>query len=536
MTLRRIPLSAGEILALVVLTAVGLLVHGWIAAVDMGIIGFSDTVDYLYLTDFYRGQFAGQVDAHAAEYYRITRLPPLYPLMLAALGAGTHDLHWTQVVASALTLAMFAPMWWWLRLETGSRSIAATTTALVLISPGLFLLSLKPASEPLAMAMTWVAFMLAANPRKGSDGHLLLALVIGLSALVRSANIALVAALPVWLYLQRSDRTSWIKPSLVAIVPVAAWMVYRRSFAEAESYLAAMSVQNVVAQLGGWPDLLYLHPWTLFLGLVKNFDPTPGTLSIVTVAILSALAALGGWSRLRSGRLDAIFVVFYLGLVLVWPYPAEAARFMTFVLPIFLLHAALGLRQLLERTRGTGGSGAPASIAISSLALVASIATLQHFAGLAMVGVDPELRPEQREQLYFLAPDRATAVATADASARVRLAAAEAARSLPPGACVYSTLPHLFVLRAPVRTVRYPRSLAANVAPQEQLSDCDYFFVAAFSGNVPGESAFHLADALVGWTEPVLVAQVELDGKPFTLAALMARIAPEATHEPATER
>lgn len=514
---------AVEALALGLVAAVAVTIHAWIAAVDMGIIGFSDAVDYLYLTDFYRGHFLGQVDSHAADYYRVSRLPPLYPVVLAALGAGTHALHWSQIVASCLTVAMLVPMWWWLRRESGSAAIGVTLAMLVVISPGLFLVSLKPASEPVAMAMTWIAFLIASKPNQSPTEYVALAVLVGISALVRSANIALAIALPVWLWTRRLDLGRRLAVSALALLPFVLWTLYRRTFAGAESYLAAMTPANIVSALGGWPNFLYLHPWTLFLGLVRNLDHTPGPASIAAVAILLAFALAGGWTRLCSGKLDAIFVCTYAAMLLVWPYPAEAPRFMTFILPIVLLYSTSGARRLVETLEAEQRATGLACAVAVALALVASAPTMLHFVKLASVRVDDDLQPEQREQLYFLSPDRATAIANADAAARVRLAAAEAARRIPAGACVYSTLPHLFALRAPVRTLRYPLRLSPDASADAQLATCNYFFVTAFSGNVPGEGAFHLADALRGWTQPILVSRVELGKGPYTLAALLVR-------------
>lgn len=513
--------TAAEWLALGLISTIAVCINGWVAAVDMGIIGFSDTAEYLYFTDFYRAQFTGQTLSHAAEYYRTTRLPPLFPLVLAAFGGGTHALQWTQIIASAIALFVLVVMWVWLRRETESPSAAATITLLVVLSPGLFLLTLKPASEPLAMGMTLLTFVLATKPRATASDYVLLALIAGSSTLARSANIALVAAIPIWLYFQHgANRKQWLTATVVAFAPFALWLAYRRLLPNTESYLAAMTLDHIVAELGGWPDLLYLQPWTLFLGLARNFDSTPDASSLIVVFVLLLIGVRGWWLRVRAKKLDAVFLASYLGLILIWPYPEEAPRFMTFLLPILLLYALQGIQSLIPSERGN------ATVASGVLALafvLISAGTLWHFLDLATLTVDEELRPEQREQLYFHAPDRAAALITAEGLARVRLAAAEAAQQVPRDDCVYATLPHLLAMRAPITVVRYPLRLVDGIPPEAQLRECSYFFVAGFSGTKPGEGPFHLLEELEPWTKPVLTSEMSGGGPEATVAALLVR-------------
>ena len=151
--------TAAEWLALGLISIIAVCVYSWIAAGGIGIIGFSDSADYLLYADFYRAQFAGQSPPEAVAFYRATRFPPLFPLVLAAFGGGTDDtLGRARIVSCIITLGMFAMLWAWLRRETESPVAAATITLLVVLSPGLFLLVLNPVSEPLAMGMLWLTF------------------------------------------------------------------------------------------------------------------------------------------------------------------------------------------------------------------------------------------------------------------------------------------------------------------------------------------------------------------------------------------
>lgn len=503
---------------LLLLAAAACTIYGWIAIGGVGIISFSDSADYIFFADFYHGQFKGDVAPEALAYYWNTRFPPLFPLVLAAFGGGTHDLAQTQWIACGITLAMFVSLWLWLRRETQDPVIAATVTALVVLSPGLFLLTLNPVSEPLAMGMMWLVFLLAKDPPDNrSSRFLMVALLAGLTALARSINIALVLAVPVWLLLNRASRRQFGLGSAIALFPFLAWMLYRRASPRASKYTDGIDLNFVVTELGGWPDLFYLHPWRLIRAIAENFDTTPGALSIGFVLILLALGAIGWWSRARARKLDPVFFVFYTGILLVWPYPNQAMRFVALVMPLLLFYALLGLRVFLAwRASGPRPAWAPALLGVG--VLVASGATMVHFVRLATEPMPDELQGDMREQSYFYAsgPDEARLVA--EGFARIRLTARESLRHVPTNDCVYAVMPYLLERHGPIRTMQYPLNLNHDADIRRQLAHCNYFFVAGMPGAWKEQVPFYPLEWLDGHVQGVVVAEA---GPGALVAALL---------------
>lgn len=501
------------------ISIIALCIYGWIAAGGMGIVGFSDSADYLFFADFYRAQFSGQPPPEAVAFYRATRFPPLFPLLLAVFGGGTHDLQWTQVVSCTVTLCMFVMLWVWVRRETANPVAAATITALIVLSPGLFLLTLNPVSEPLAMGMTWLVFFLAAKPRMTSDGYILLALIAGMSTLARSANIVLIAAIPVWLYLQRANWKQLAAATAIAFAPFLLWMIYRRSIPNAGSYLDGFTLEQAITDLGGWPDLLYQHPWRLFVGFTKNLDNTPDALSLCIAIVILVCATYGWWRRARAKKLDAIFFGFYLALILIWPYPREATRFITFVMPLLFLYALHGLQGLGQYVTANTRMKSSASGVLALMVALASAGTIWHFVDLAMQPVDEELRREQREQMYFAASTRVTALKAAEISARIRLTAREATLRIPPGDCVYATLPYLLEMHGPVNVIPYPEDFEEELSVEAQLRRCNYFFIAGVRGHIPAHVPFFPRELLHPWAVPVVMSKID----EWMVAALLVR-------------
>lgn len=503
---------------------VALVVYGWVAAEGMGTIGFSDSAEYLFFADFYRGAFFGAAPTpDAIEFYRTTRFPPLFPLLLAAFGGGSDALERAQLVSCFSVLAMLAVLWAWLRLEIRHSPTIATITLVTAISPGLFLLVLNPVSEPLAMGMTWLVFALAAKDDPTRRLLLLLAFVAGLSTLARSINIALVAAIPVWLWLQRASLSRNAAATAVALLPFLAWLGYRRSLPGTESYLHVFDLNYMIDELGGWPELLYLQPLALLRGLAKNFDHDPGGVAYGVATLVLVFAALGWWQRARVRALDAVFLFFYFGVILVWPYPREAPRFLTFILPLLYFYTWLGIMASVHRWSEERSRTRIATTALGALFAIGSVATIWHFVDLATLRLEPELRREMRTQLFFHTPDRNAAARAAEASTRMRFAAREVLNEVPDDDCVYASLPSVIKIHGSIRVLRYPWRFVDGIPIERQLAQCNYFFVAGMEGVVPGHRPFYPSEQLKGWTHPVLLAEL---GENHLVAALLIRSTP----------
>lgn len=510
-----------EWLLAALVAGVACVVYGWIAAGGIGTVGFSDSADYLLFADYYRGEyFARTQTSQAVEHYRTTRFPPLFPLLLAAFGGGADAVERAQWVSFASVIAMLALLWAWLRRQTRTPWATGAITLMVVLTPGLFLLVLSPVSEPIAMALMWLVFLLASRTERSTQLILLLAAIAGLSTLARSINVALVAAIPIWLALHRIPMRVGIGATACACIPFLAWLVHRRSMPDAQSYFDAIEPQHLIAQLGGWPEMLYAQPWTVFRGLARNLDHDPGGVALALASIVLVFALIGWWRRLRARELDAVFLLLYVGVILAWPYPREAPRFVTFVLPLLYFHAWLGLRACASSQIAERGARLAATAALTMVFAIGSGPSILHFIDLATQRLDPELRPEMRTQLYFHTPDRSAAARAAEANARLRFAAREVVRRVPPGNCVYATLPYVLRMQGEIRVLRYPWSFVDGVSVEEQLRRCDYFFVAGMKGDVTGHRPFHPSAQLQGWTSPVLVAEM---GKGRVVAALLVR-------------
>src|SRR5690606_12486413 len=76
-------------------------------------------------------------------------------------------------------------------------------------------------------------------------------------------------------------------------------------------------------------------------GWWRSFDPGLASHTGIVLVVLAGLAVLGWLPRLRLLHLDALFLLAYLAMILLWPHPAHMRRFLYVVLPLGLVYAQL---------------------------------------------------------------------------------------------------------------------------------------------------------------------------------------------------
>lgn len=507
-----------------VVVAVGLLIYGWVAADSGDSFGFSDSVEYLFMADFYRAWLYGGDIQEFALHYGASRFPPVFPLLLASFGAGSAHPAWANTVSCAVAIVAPLGVWQWIRRDETQGRYGAWIAAALLFYPAYFLLNLNVVSEPLAMGLLAWSFALFA-PKELTRSRLMFAsMLIGIALLARTALLPAIPALLLWMWRRERVSLRWQAMALaLASAPLILWFAYRATL-KAESYLDSLTWAGVLASAGSWPDMLWVLPGRLVAAIVNNWGIGPAALAILTSTLLIALAALGVVIRLRRNDLDAWFLCGYIAMISIWPYPEELGRFLVVVYPCILLSALSAAKALdawIAARRGTNGSRA-IQLGFVGMVTLTTIATAAVFAARAAVPVDEEFLGEKREAFFFLAATPDTALRQAEIIARARLLAESLSEQMPQGSCAYSVFPGFVKLHGKTQSIPYPAGIRDRAAAKARLTRCDYYFQAGFGtvrGAVP--NAF-----FEGWTRPVLVSNMESSAGPLTAAALLVRVEP----------
>lgn len=471
--------------------------------------GFSDSVDYLVLADYFRGQFDASVHTYSRTYFGISRFPPLYPLTLAAAGAGiaspqpAYWLTYVQAIAALLFVAL------WLRRENERAGPAAAFSVALALCPGLLLLQTNPISEPLLTALLFGAMLLAARAA-GHGRWLAFAMVVSIVPLARMSGIALIAAAIAWSLLGlRLRGGTALAAASVMLLPTAAWVGYRRLLPIETDYLDQLGLAQILGELGGWSGLLLGQWQRLWRGYIELFDPGVGWLGAAVGSAVLALAVLGWWQRLRHAKLDALFLPLYLGLVFVWPFPAEIPRLLSVTLPIVLQSALDGAMRLRMRSLPSTQRAA----ILASLLVVAGAPSLFQFWRRMLIDLDPVLAAHARTPSFLTYPSEQRARQWLEIRARMAAAIRALPGEVPRSECVYSALPAFvwFVAQGQVNVKPVPMRLDPARPAREQFAACRYFLVAQVTSPQHGQPGMYPLDHIREWTRPVFVSMIRLD-------------------------
>jgi len=257
---------------------------------------------------------------------QLRQYPPLFPFALSISGA-TLEEQQNAFIMNALFLGVGigVAMIWFTR--QGFAPMTTTLAAAFLMfnpvtlywMPTLF-------SEHLFILLTTSALALASLRRDWIPLWLVIGITAGLSVATRSAGWALVPAILVSLILQRRfvPVPFFVFGLTMGVLTIPLFMA---GLPPARSYLNGFT--EVLAGFGG--DYMVQQVKALIEGWHSLWGSMIGAL-IAAVFILPGLVI-----RLRKYHPDAWFVMFYIGMLIAWPFPEHMSRFLWPMLPAFMV-------------------------------------------------------------------------------------------------------------------------------------------------------------------------------------------------------
>ena len=403
---------------------------------------FSDSAIYLLLADAMR--------ADGSDFDWLTFLferypfPPLYPLILAALGGGSDAARWTHAIG-ALTLSACAGvivLWWWR--ERIPLVIACAATALFAVTPITLFSAMDVFSEPLYLLLILTAMSALAPRPQQRAGWYTAALAIGLAGIVRTAGITAIAAFILHWWFRTGGRQHRAAPFL-ALLPTLGWDAVKWLRDYDSSYVLTIirfplreTVPALLAEVPPNAAALWRH------GLV-NLDVLGNPIAGGLLGALLLLAAAGFIRRFIELSFDALYLAAYGLLILVWPYGEHAGRFLFVVMPIIGLHtvyATLGLARTITSARMRTAIAATPLILAAALTAPSGIAII---GATAMFSGGP-YNDDVRTEAWHRQPDVATARTEADIVREMTAAIAALGKQVEAGACITSVYPQTVML------------------------------------------------------------------------------------------
>ncbi|MBT6278432.1 MAG: hypothetical protein HOI95_30390, partial [Chromatiales bacterium] len=314
-----------------------------------GAVGIvADDSVYLLMTDLFSPYFP-ELSARANFIANISRYPPLYPAFMALLGASSETVGVAHLAtASCLALSVWA-YFYWLKFETEHWLHRLVLAALFALLPATFLYALELWSEHLYLLISLLVLATAARARQDElRWWLMAAALVGLAALTRTVGVALVAALAIYVFINKPPRR-WLIIAVAFAVPLILFLLGlldRKSDDYAEQLSAGYSKVDLFASL---QFVLSTNLSAMWTGWAETFAFVPTRSALPVVSLLLALAVFGLLVRLRKTQLDAFYVVIYLGIIALWPAePVHSKRFLFVLQPIILFYVWTGIRTICD--------------------------------------------------------------------------------------------------------------------------------------------------------------------------------------------
>ena len=268
---------------------------------------------------------------------QINHLPPLYPLVLGWSGASGSELTQAHAVQTVCLLLSLIVLYRLTNTITDDRITALLVFWAFALLPGTLLYAGEIWSEFLYLLIVGGAFYCAVRARADPQWWWWAGALTGLAPVTRGVGILLAASLILVLACKRVRRGGLIVVLILAPVTVAEIL----GLGGGSGYLDIFNHYRG-GGVTGFLDTLTGNLNALIAGLVSLWDPAPGGLIVVAVAILAPCVCIGFWRRLKAIEVDAIYALGYLGVLLIWPFPHVIERLIYALLPLLMIYATVG--------------------------------------------------------------------------------------------------------------------------------------------------------------------------------------------------
>jgi hypothetical protein len=230
------------------------------------------------------------------------------------------------------------------------------------------------------------------------------------------------------------------------------------------------------------PDDLFAHLGVelnaLWSGWVGNFSISPVALPVM--GVIGAICLVGMLYRLWRRKLDGFYAAAYMLLILIWPFPAEAQRFIYVIIPVLITQGLLFAGMLFRGKLGIRYLDVKITmlLCIFVVALPALLLTANRFMSLPPAGL-AGLR--HSPSWYALDPRDALNNIVFDQLLVDHLQQIEG--MVPEGSCIYSIKPSIIGYYANRVSIIPPRQHFDQSTFDAYLrkTNCRYFYLMGFA-------------------------------------------------------
>lgn len=408
----------------------------WLALSCSQLIGVQDDgAIYMFSARYFTPWM--QADPVAAVYAQDSPFPPLYPLLLALTGAAESPPVAHAVTVTTLLAALTALYAWLLALNL-SRPVAVAAVATFAFCPGTVWLMFNLLSEPLYVAASLAACAVFVRTQglkteRPDAASIAATALVAAALLTRSVGITLLPALALYLWQRLGARALVLMP--LAVVPQGLWSMTHSSSLSYSGILKD-ALPRMLEHLG---PFLQAQATVLLQGLRENlFMASPWYGAAFAGVAVGAAAA-----RALRGRPDAVALFSYVGLLLLWPFPDQAARFAWVAVPLLIGHGLMAAQWAALRWHARAPALMPRLPGIAAVALVLAVAPSPALVAARWFDSEAQAHPELRHVGTWYSPSREDAYTYAPMEYAMALAFRDFGRRMGPDDCSMSILARL---------------------------------------------------------------------------------------------
>lgn len=387
--------------------------------------------------------------------------PPMYPLLLGLLGGGNSILI-AHVITTTFLLTAMLTLYSWMTYLNFEKAHALVLVFIFSIIPGTYFQAMPLHSESLYLLFSLIGiYLVTLKQNTGNDKFLWIAVIfIACTTLTRSAGITLVLAFIVYLVINNENRKYCL--SIIALLPMVLWGLLNNQ--DSDSYMDILSnyyttdfITSLLQQFLNQSGYM-LNAW--------HSTYTLGNSGHIILNIFAIISVLSVFLRVYKKKLDGIYVLLYLCMVMSWPYPDELMRLLFPITPILLVQTSFFIKFIDEHWHSSSKFPVGNSILGATL-LIVLIPNLLLTVSRLNVAVDETIIPPQYKKTYdWYHPNLRQAINKIVFNHGIVSGLKDAKNYVPDDECVYSIKPALVGL--------YMERIS-KAPPDSNFDDNEYF-------------------------------------------------------------
>lgn len=460
---------------LIILTFILLSVFYFSITSNDGVAGFlTDDAVYLLLAEYF-SPWRGHLDNLLQFIRGINHFPPLYPVLMGIFGVDSATPELASHVSISFLLAGFVAIGVWLYIRTGNLIVSYIIPVVIALLPGTIIFSQGLWSEFLFICLLYLSLTIISIDKPSPQHWLAAALFVALLALTRTTGVAMIAAFCLLMLIRRPRF--YLLYSFISLAPFLYWFFFADAANTNTAYLTPL-FESIAGASAASIIVTFLHKLSVVLySLLWLFTGTDGSglgFSISTLFTLLFMTTVSAVfvHRLINIKIDAIFILFYLFVILIWPYfdVYFVSRFLFPVVPIFMFYLWCGISMALRQHQQKYLASA---IALACVIFMAVPNTL-HFSKLALTSLGNGLDPYRRQRSWLLSNSHDDAVANAKFTRDLLYSLKQIRKLVPANECIYSVHTALVMLYAHRISGELPGPGVSDDVFYKEIHKCGY--------------------------------------------------------------